>query len=136
MLELLHSLEHILEIVVHYAIFMFTFIGVVIMIRTGLVAIWHFLKKEPHLALKLAEGMKLALEFKLGAEILHTVLISEPKELIIIGGIIVMRMALTWMIQWEIKKDKEEHLSLVEMAKWKKDDHTEEEKGQDISSAH
>ena len=124
MLELLHSLEHILEIVVHYAIFMFTFIGVVIMIRTGLVAIWHFLKKEPHLALKLAEGMKLALEFKLGAEILHTVLISEPKELIIIGGIIVMRMALTWMIQWEIKKDKEEHISLMEMPKWKKGDHT------------
>ncbi|MBR4113552.1 MAG: DUF1622 domain-containing protein [Anaerotignum sp.] len=134
MLELLHSLEHILEIVVHYAIFMFTFIGVVIMIRTGLVAIWHFLKKEPHLALKLAEGMKLALEFKLGAEILHTVLISEPKELIIIGGIIVMRMALTWMIQWEIKKDKEEHISLMEMPKWKKGDHTEDEKKQETSS--
>lgn len=121
MLDLLISLEYILEIVVNYTIFMFTWIGVLIMIWTGVRGIWNFLRKDSNMGLKLAEGMAMALQFKLGAEILRTVIIREPKDLILVGGIIIMRMALTLLIHWEIQKNKEEYSFEIEEAKHKKE---------------
>ncbi|MGL4282539.1 DUF1622 domain-containing protein [Eubacterium aggregans] len=48
------------------------------------------------------------MEFKLDAEILHTVVVREWPELIIVGGIILLRAALTFLIHWEIKHAEEE----------------------------
>lgn len=134
MLDLLVSLEYMLEVVVNYAIFLFTLVGVLIMIWTGVTAVWNFLKKDTHMGLKLAEGMALALQFKLGAEILRTVVIREPKELIIVGGIIVMRMALTLLIHWEIKKNKGEDIFIMEEAKQKRELKKEKKREKDMSS--
>ena len=94
MLEVLH---HLLEIVVEYAIFMFEIVGVLILIWAGIKGIYNFLKKDPQTGLKLAEGMAMALQFKLGGEIL------------LVGGIIVLRIALTILIHWEIKNSKNGH---------------------------
>lgn len=132
MLDLLVSLEYILEVVVNYTIFLFTLVGVLIMLWTGVTAVWNFLRKDPHMGLKLAEGMAMALQFKLGAEILRTVIIREPKELIIVGGIIVMRMALTLLIHWEIRKNKEEDIFTMEEAKQKKELKKEMKKERDV----
>lgn len=132
MLDLLVSLEYILEVVVNYTIFLFTLVGVLIMLWTGVMAVWNFLRKDSHMGLKLAEGMAMALQFKLGAEILRTVIIREPKELIIVGGIIVMRMALTLLIHWEIRKNKEEDIFTMEEAKQKKELKKEMKKERDV----
>ena len=53
--------------------------------------------------LNLAKGIALALEFKLGGEVLRTVIVREQAELIILGAIILLRGALTFLIHWEIK---------------------------------
>lgn len=45
--------------------------------------------------LTLAEGIALALEFKLGGEVLRTVVVREWSELVILGAIIFLRGALT-----------------------------------------
>lgn len=106
MLELLH---HVLEIVVEYAIFMFEIVGVLILIWAGIKGIYNLLKKDPEAGLKLAEGMAMALQFKLGGEILRTVVIREVSEILLVGGIIVLRVALTILIHWEIKNGKAGH---------------------------
>jgi len=53
----------------------------------------------------LAQGIALALEFKLGGEVLRTVIVREWNELLILGGIILLRGALTFLIHWEIKNE-------------------------------
>ena len=51
--------------------------------------------------------MALGLEFKLGSEILRTVVVRELSEVALVAAIIVLRAALTFLIHWEIKVEKE-----------------------------
>lgn len=88
---------------------MFEIVGVLILIWAGIKGIYNFLKKDPQTGLKLAEGMAMALQFKLGGEILRTVVIREVSEILLVGGIIVLRIALTILIHWEIKNSKNGH---------------------------
>ena len=53
----------------------------------------------------MAQGIALALEFKMGGEVLRTVVVREWAELGILGAIIVLRGALTLLIHWEIRNE-------------------------------
>ena len=64
-----------------------------------------YVKKDPHIRLKLAQGIALALEFKLGGEVLHTVITRQWEELGILGAVIALRAALTVLLHWEIKNE-------------------------------
>ena len=66
-------------------------------------AVIGLIKRQKHVRLKLAEGIALALEFKMGGELLRTVVVRQWEELGILGAIILLRAALTFLIQWEIK---------------------------------
>jgi uncharacterized membrane protein len=55
--------------------------------------------------LVLAQGIALALEFKLGGEVLRTVIVREWSELLILGAIIALRAALTFLSHWEIHNE-------------------------------
>ena len=72
--------------------------------------------KRDGVRLQLAQGIALALEFKLGGEVLRTVVVREWSELGILGAIIGLRAALTLLIHWEIKNE-EEALSEKEAGK-------------------
>ncbi|HCW22328.1 MAG TPA: hypothetical protein DGX96_01255, partial [Lachnospiraceae bacterium] len=47
-------------------------------------------------------------EFKMGGEVLRTVVVREWSELGILGAIIVLRAMLTFLIHWEIRNEKKE----------------------------
>ena len=64
--------------------------------------------KRQLIRLNLAQGIALALEFKMGGEVLRTVVVREWSELGILGAIIVLRAMLTFLIHWEIKNEKRE----------------------------
>ena len=66
--------------------------------------IWDYIKHNPHICLNLANGMALGLEFKLGSEILRTVIIRDFSEIATVAAIIALRAALTFLIHWEIKE--------------------------------
>lgn len=102
MLDLLHL---ILSIVVDYSILLFEFIGVIILILAGLKGIIDYISKNPLTKLNLAKGMAMGLEFKLGSEILRTVVIRDLSEIGIVAAIIIVRAALTFLIHWEIKNE-------------------------------
>jgi uncharacterized membrane protein len=61
--------------------------------------------------LELAEGIALALEFKIGGELLRTVIVREWTELLILGAVIALRAALTFLIHWEINLEKKNMLA-------------------------
>lgn len=104
--------EHLLSQIVSWSILLFEFIGVGILIWTCLKGFRCYIKGNPETKLILAKGMATGLEFKLGSEILRTVVVREWFELVFVAGIIAIRAFLAILIRWEInqeeKKEKKE----------------------------
>ena len=110
-------LETILHSFVSYAMLLFEYIGVGVITFAGIQGIVNYVRREPDNRLILAKGLAMGLEFKLGSEILRTVIVRNLEEIYIVAGIIVLRAVLTILIHWEIvNEQKEEHLH-AEMAK-------------------
>lgn len=102
---MIQLLEMFLHQIVEIAILIFECIGVGIIIFSGLWGFWLYLKRSPATKLALAKGLAMGLEFKLGSEILRTVVVREWQEIGTVAGIIVLRAALTFLIHWEIKEE-------------------------------
>ena len=98
-------LELLLEDVASIAIILFEFIGVGIIIFSGVKGFIKFLRHSGDTKIYLAKGLAMGLEFKIGSEILRTVIVREWKEIGIVAGIIALRAALTFLIHWEIKEE-------------------------------
>ena len=63
---------------------------------------------EPfNVVIDLGKSLALALEFKMGAEIINTVIIRDLKELAILAIVILIRALLAVIIHWEIKMEKQ-----------------------------
>ena len=103
----LHFLEDFVQTTARFGIVFMELIGIIIMLITGVKAIIAYFRKEEDLVLNLAQGTALALEFKLGGEVLRTVIVREWTELAIIGAVIVLRGAMTLLLHWKIKTEKE-----------------------------
>lgn len=100
-------LDALLDKLVDGSILIFEFMGVIVIIVAGLCGIYNYIRRDPLVRLKLAKGMAMGLEFKLGSEILRTVVVREFKEILLVGCIILLRAALTFLIHWEIKNEEE-----------------------------
>ena len=106
MQEIYESAEMILGYVVEYSTLILEMFGIFVLVWTTLKCFFTWLRKEDDaVRLKLAEGIALALEFKLGGEVLRTVVVRGWAELGILGAIIALRAALTFLIHWEIKNE-------------------------------
>ena len=69
------------------------------------------IRKHPfHVVVDLGKALSLALEFKMGAEIIKTVIIHNLEELAILGVVIVIRALLAFIIHWEIRTEEKEKL--------------------------
>ncbi len=98
--------ELILRYVVEFSTLLLEFFGISILVYTAVKCFLLWVKKDESIRLRLAQGIALALEFKLGGEVLRTVVVREWAELGILGAIIALRAALTFLIHWEIKNEK------------------------------
>ncbi|MBQ3797305.1 MAG: DUF1622 domain-containing protein [Butyrivibrio sp.] len=97
--------ESILRYVVEFSTLLLEFFGICILVYTGIKSFILWIKKDGSIRLELAQGIALALEFKLGGEVLRTVVVREWAELGILGAIIALRATLTFLIHWEIKNE-------------------------------
>ena len=114
--QLYENLENNFNLFVQYCILVVEIIGVCVLVGTVIRSVWQLLHRDPHVRLNLAKGIALSLEFKLGSEVLRTVIAREKSELIILGAIIALRGLLTFLIHWEIKTEEQrsEELRLKE----------------------
>lgn len=103
------ALHHILEAIVNFAIVGFEYIGVIVLVIAGIKGVFNYAKRNPYTKLNLAKAMAMALEFKLGSEILRTVIVRDWQEILTVAGIIVLRASLTFLIHWEIKHEEASH---------------------------
>ncbi len=97
--------ESLLRYVVEFSTLLLEFFGICILMYTGVKSFILWIRKDSSIRLELAQGIALALEFKLGGEVLRTVVVREWAELGILGAIIALRAALTFLIHWEIKNE-------------------------------
>lgn len=104
-MQAIEILELILENLVAIFISIFELIGVCIIIVSGVRGFWDYIHKNATTRLTLAQGLAMGLEFKLGSEILRTVVVREWFEIATVAGIIALRAALTFLIHWEIKEE-------------------------------
>lgn len=110
MLDLIvEVLETALIYVVEISTAVLEFAGIIVLVSSAVVCFHRWLKRDrENIRLDLAQGISLALEFKMGGEVLRTVIVREWMELLILGCIILLRAALTFLIHWEIKNEKKE----------------------------
>ena len=98
-------MEYLLNSLVNTAIHLFELVGVIVLMVAGVCGVVNYIRHDPMVRLKLAQGMALCLEFKLGSEVLRTVVVRDWSELGILGAVIALRGALTFLIHWEIKNE-------------------------------
>ena len=98
----------LLRYFVEFSTLLLELFGICILVFTAIKSFVFWLKKDESIRLQLAQGIALALEFKLGGEVLRTVVVREWAELGILGAIITLRAVLTFLIHWEIKNEKKE----------------------------
>ena len=124
------SVVFVFENIIKYSTLLLECVGVAVLLFTAVKAIVNLFRRKGNVRLTLAEGIALSLEFKLGGELLRTVMVESWEELLTIGGIILLRAAMTFLIQWEIRIEKreEEHKKELEATSDQANSHTEEHK--------
>ena len=106
----LHNYEHILHTIAEISALTLEFIGVLIIVVGSLKALASLVARlvrhrTINIVVELGKTLALALEFKMGGEVLRTVVVREWSELLILGAIILLRGLLTFLIHWEIKNE-------------------------------
>ena len=105
-MHLYETLLEIFDVGVLYVILLIELIGIGVLVYTVVKTLIDLFRHKEHSRLELAEGIALSLEFKLGGELLRTVIVREWEELLILGAIVLLRAAMTFLIQWEIRIEK------------------------------
>lgn len=107
-------IEEFLKLVIPYIAGALEAVGVFIIALAGVRSLVQFIKERfsfdnSHLGIELAKAMALSLEFKLGAEIIKTVIINTLDEFIIVAAVAALRIAITFVLHWEITSANKEH---------------------------
>lgn len=117
-------LEHIISIAVPNIAHILEIVGVFIVFYSAMKAFIKYAVKgfnfgDETIKIEFSQALAMALEFKLGAEILKTLVIRTIDELIILASIVVLRAALTLIIHWEIVSDSKRCSSEINESKIK-----------------
>lgn len=89
-------------------VLLFELLALIMITFAGCKGILSLFRHEDNVALMLLKGFSTGLSFLLGAEILKTIVLQEVSELVMVGGVIAMRVALSILIHWEMKQEQKE----------------------------
>ena len=101
----MENIEHIFEMVVHFCILLIELAGTVVIVWSMFRGFIGFVKKDENTRIQLAQGIMLGLEFKIGSEVLRSVIVSSWNELGTLAAIILLRSLLTLLLHWEIEAE-------------------------------
>lgn len=115
-------IEDVLIAIVPYIIHLMESMGVFVIIYSAIKAFLQYARNlfdfsDDSIKIELAKGLALALEFKLGAEILKTLTIRTLDEMLILASIVVLRVILTFVIHWEIESDTKRYKDFLNLKK-------------------
>ncbi len=102
------AIEEIFKQIIQYSTLAMECIGMIVVLMTAVSCFVDMFKHKEGIRVRLAEGISLALLFKMGGEVLRTVIVRTWDELAILAAIIVIRGLLTFLLHWEIRDEKAE----------------------------
>lgn len=115
-------LEHSFETMVRILILLIEFAGIIVIVISMVRGFIGFMHKSDHTRIELAQGIMLGLEFKIGSEVLRSVIVTTWNELGTLAAIILLRSLLTLLLHWEIgEEEKRERTEALENAALKDD---------------
>ena len=111
--KFLEGYESVLHFIAEFTVNTLELVGILVIIVGSVMAIVKYVKginksKKPNIFVDLGRILAFALEIKMGAEIVNTVIVRELKELAVLGIVIALRAVLAVLIHWEIKVEKAE----------------------------
>ena len=107
MKETLEIVQNYFEFIVEWAVLLCEVIGVVMIVLTAIRGVIAWIRKNPHARLIAAEGIAIALTFKMGGEVLRTVIVREWQELLILGAVVLLRVVMAVIIHFEIRSERQ-----------------------------
>ncbi len=101
------------EIIIEWSVLLCEFIGVLMIVLTTIRGVVAWIRKDPHARLIPAEGIAVALTFKMGGEVLRTVTVAQKGgkeawiELAILGSVVLLRAVMAVIIHLEIRSERQ-----------------------------
>lgn len=102
----METVQNLFQVFVKGGVLLLEAASAVILLVTAGRSIVRMMKRDPHVRIEFSEGIALALEFKLAAEVMRTLQVRSWDELGMLGVIVVLCAAITFLIRWEIKNEK------------------------------
>ena len=104
----MNFLHDIISFLLPIIVFILEIMGVFVVFSTCIKAFWEyiqntFMKRHIKIQTHLAKGLATGLEFKLGAEILKTLLVEDIDELLVLGAVFILRALMSILIHFELK---------------------------------
>lgn len=111
MTEIITFLEPFVENFAKIVVAILELLGIIVILCGAIKSLYSYLyaffkHKKYNIKISLGNSLALGLEFKMGAEIIKTVIVRSLDELLILAFIIVLRAILAVLIHWEIKTEK------------------------------
>ena len=108
---IMNGYENILHFIAEITVHTLELIGILIIAVGAIRAIVHIVSNlkshhKTNIIIDLGKTLALALEFKMGAEIVNTVIVRNLAELGTLAIVIALRAILSLLIHWEIKNEK------------------------------
>ncbi len=109
-----NNYESVLHHIAELSALSLEFIGVIIIVIGSIKSLSQLIvnlirHRRINIVIELGKTLALALEFKMGAEIIKTVIVHDLTELAVLGIVILIRALLAFLIHWEIKMEKKDH---------------------------
>ncbi|MBP7725041.1 MAG: DUF1622 domain-containing protein [Leptotrichiaceae bacterium] len=102
--------EHFIRAIVPHITSFLELIGITIVVIGALKAAYELIKSKfdingSKMQMNFAKALAFSLEFKLASELLKTLIIRTWNEVLILSVVVILRVIMTLIIQWEIKNE-------------------------------
>ena len=107
------ELEKLIEIVLEIVVPVLELAGIFIVAEAAIASFVRYVyalitRRRVHVKGRLAAGLLLGLEFMMTAEILKTLVVRELNDILILGGVVILRAILAIELKQEEKEEREE----------------------------
>ena len=129
--NIISGYQGIIHSIAEIVIYTLELVGIIIIvlgtIKSLVLLLNSYRSHKPYnVVIDLGRSLALALECKMGAERIHTVIVRDLKELGILAVVILIRALLAFIIHWEIRLEQKAHQNSTEINKDSKEKDNEE----------
>jgi len=111
----MEHIEQVFQTIVRIAILLIEITGMLVIVISMARGFFDYLQKKDCTRIELAQGIMLGLEFKVGSEVLRSVIVSGWNELGTLAAIILLRSLLTFLLHWEIDVEEKRQAEQVRL---------------------